>query len=152
MCEKTALPWLIVNHPIGHWVQIKPSGWQAPLIGRPFHHGVLDCYTLIVDYYAQTLNIALPDFRRPDRWWDAGGDLYRENFAAAGFSPVQMSALRPHDVILMTVASPVPNHAAIYLGDQVMLHHVQNRLSSRDMYGGWWLQNTTHYLRHKDIG
>ena len=75
----------------------------------------------------------------------------RAPLVAAGFAPVEMSALRPHDVILLRVAAPVPNHAAIYLGDQVMLHHLQGRLSSRDVYGGWWLQNTTHYLRHKDL-
>jgi cell wall-associated NlpC family hydrolase len=48
----------------------------------------------------------------------------------------------------MQVASPVPNHAAVYLGDGLILHHLQGRLSSRDVYGGYWQKVTTHALRH----
>ena len=151
MCETTGLPWLIVNHPLGHFVELQPSGWQAPLVGRPFHHGVLDCYTLVRDFYARELGIDLPDFRRPDRWWEQGGDLYRDNFVRAGFYPVEMSALARGDMIVMRVGSKVPNHAGVYLGDQVILHHVMDRLSSRDVYGGFWLLNTTHCMRHKGM-
>lgn len=151
-CERSGLPWLIVNHPLGHWTEIRPCGYRAPLVGRAFCHGVLDCYTLIRDYYAEQLGIALPDFARAERWWEKGGDLYRQHFAEAGFAAVETSALREHDVILMRVASPVPNHAAVYLGGQVMLHHLQGRLSSRDVYGGWYQLNTTQVLRHKGMG
>jgi hypothetical protein len=49
----------------------------------------------------------------------------------------------------MQVASPVPNHAAIYLDDGPILHHLQGRLSSRDVYGGYWQKITTHTLRHQ---
>ena len=48
----------------------------------------------------------------------------------------------------MQVASPVPNHAAVYLGDGLILHHLQGRLSSRDVYGGYWQKITTHILRY----
>jgi len=56
--------------------------------------------------------------------------------------------LKVGDCFLMQVASPVPNHAAIYLGDGLILHHLQGRLSSRDVYGGYWQKVTTHILRH----
>jgi hypothetical protein len=54
--------------------------------------------------------------------------------------------LKVGDCFLMQVASPVPNHAAVYLGDGLILHHLQGRLSSRDVYGGYWQKVTTHIL------
>ena len=35
------------------------------------------------------------------------------------------------------------------LGDGLILHHLQGRLSSRDVYGGYWQKITTHILRHR---
>ena len=49
----------------------------------------------------------------------------------------------------MQLESPVPNHAGIYLGDGVVLHHVQGRLSSRDVYGGYYQKVTAKVLKHE---
>lgn len=152
MCEAHGLPWLIVNFPTGNFHQFAPTGYKAPLVGRQYHHGVLDCYQIIKDYYAQELGIEIPHFERQDQWWINGQNLYLEGFEKAGF--VQMGDgdyrdIRKHDVLLIQVASPVPNHGAIYLGDGVILQHVANRLSSRDVYGGYWAKHTTHVLRHR---
>ena len=146
--EETKLPWVIVNHPVGHHTITEPSGYQAPMIGRPFVHGVLDCYSLIRDWYQRELGVVLPDGHpRADRWWEKGGDLYRENFAGAGFVEIDERDLQPGDVILMQNMARVPNHGAIYLGGNLILHHVMGRLSSRDVWGGAWRKNATHYLR-----
>jgi len=110
---------------------------------------VLDCYSLIRDWYAQERGIDLPDFTRFDEWWKRGENLYLDNFAGAGFHVVEPADMNLGDVLLMQVASPVPNHAAIYLGDGLILHHLQGRLSSRDVYGGYWQKITTHTLRHQ---
>jgi proteasome lid subunit RPN8/RPN11 len=153
MCERTGLPWLIVNYPTGAHQIITPSGWTPPLIGREFHHGVLDCYSLVRDYYA-TIGIVLPDFDRSDEWWVHGGDLYRQNFEAAGFVMVGDSMhhdLRANDGVLLQIASPVPNHAGVLLGNGHILQHCYGRLSSRDVYGGFWRDRTTHVLRHKSL-
>lgn len=148
-CERSGLPWLIVNHPVGHWRLIEPSGYRAPLIGRQFSHGVLDCYTLLRDYFL-TVGVVLQDFERSERWWEHGGDLYRQHFAEAGFEAVK-DGPREHDVLLMTIASRVPNHAAVYVGQQLILHHLQDRMSCRTVYGGWYRKNTTNILRHRDL-
>lgn len=150
-CEASGLPWLIVSHPAGTVEALVPGGYRAPLAGRQFVHGVHDCYSLIRDYYAWELGIALPDFERAERWWEHGGDLYRRGFAAAGFVPVQMSALRAHDVILMQIRAPVPNHGAVYLGEQKILQHLMTKLSGRTIYGGWYQRCTTHILRHQAL-
>lgn len=148
-CEKSGLPWLIVNWPTGAAHEFKPSGYKPPLYGREFAHGVLDCYTFVRDYYREILSIDLPDFARPDDWWLKGGNLYLDNFAAAGFERVDTP--QPHDVLLMMLAAQVPNHAAILLGDGCIAHHQMRRLSSRDVYGGWYRKITTHALRHRSM-
>lgn len=148
-CESTGIPWLIVNHPLGHYTETFPDGYKAPLVGRQFVHGVLDCYTLVRDYYA-SLGIELPDFERADRWWDNGGNLYAENFERAGFVRVD-DAPRAHDVFLMQVRSEVPNHAAVYLGDEYILHHLHGQLSSKDCYAGYWQKATVIHIRHRSM-
>jgi cell wall-associated NlpC family hydrolase len=50
----------------------------------------------------------------------------------------------------MHIVSPVPNHVAIYIGDNKILHHVQGRLSSRDVYGSYYQKVTAKILRHEN--
>jgi proteasome lid subunit RPN8/RPN11 len=158
-CEASGLPWWIVSiapdadgaPKAGELSCIEPSGYEAPLVGRPFHHGVLDCWTLCRDWYAREWRLVLPDPVRHDNWWDDGrSDLYTDNLAAAGFTPVDAKDISRGDLILMQIRSRnlVPNHAGIYLGDGLMLHHMYGRLSSRDVYGGYWVENTRLVARH----
>jgi proteasome lid subunit RPN8/RPN11 len=151
-CEKSNLPWLIVSYPSKSYKIIEPQGFKPPLIGRPFYHGILDCYTLVRDYYKETLNIQLNDFHRDDQWWDKGQDLYIDNFEAEGFVIIpDIKDLKVHDSMLMTIGSNIVNHAAVYIGDNMILQHCTNRLSSRDIYGGFWRKCTRHIVRHKSL-
>lgn len=167
-CEATGLPWVIVSVREGHFEelhQFAPTGWQAPLLGRQFFHGVLDCYTLVRDWYRWEAGIELLDFERADDWWNQGQDLYMQQFAQAGFSRIPDAAqILPGDVVLMAVRSPVANHAGIYLGSQplaeapglhpvpnAMLQHLYGRLSERVVYGGYWQECTRAVVRHKDM-
>jgi len=150
MCEYTKLPWLIVNYPIGTHHILMPSGYRAPIIGRSFVHGVLDCYTLCRDYYYEVCGIELPDYQREDNWWLKGDNLYLDNFESAGFIAVQ-DGPHAHDAVLMQIASPVPNHAGVIDTNGYLVHHCYGRLSSRDVYGGYWRHVTTHVLRHYSL-
>ena len=149
-CEASGLPWHIVSIPNATWAEVYPNGYKAPLVGREWSHGVLDCYAIIRDWYDQERGIKLPDFERHDDWWHHGGNLYLENYEKAGFRRVLNEPLEVGDVIIMQVQSPVPNHAAVYIGDDMILHHVQNRLSTRDIYGGYWRKNTSHIVRYEN--
>lgn len=147
-CEASGLPWHIVGIPNETWVSIKPTGYVAPLVGRVWSHGVLDCYSLVQDWFLMNRGVLLPSFPRFDEWWKRGENLYLDNFATVGFSAIDAADIETGDCFLMQVASPVPNHAAVYLGDGLILHHLQGRLSSRDVYGGYWQKITTHTLRY----
>lgn len=148
-CESSGLPWIIVNYPVGTVVQIEPSGYVAPLIGRTFHAGILDCYTLIRDYYKQELQIDLPEYERPHGWEDRGENLYGDNFAGAGF--VEVDTIEKHDVLLMKISASVIDHGAVYIGDNTILQHCTGHLSARSIYGGHWQKHTVKILRHKDL-
>ena len=150
-CEGSGLPWLIVNWPTAKIFEFEPSGFEAPLVGRSFHHGVLDCYSLVRDYFAREASIDIPDMARDPNWWLKGQDLYTENFEAFGFAEIDPAHLRRHDALLMQVGSPVINHAAVYIGDGMIMQHCAGRLSSRDVYGGGWRRATRKALRHKSL-
>ncbi|MBK3798645.1 hypothetical protein GAY33_05265 [Azospirillum brasilense] len=150
----TDVPWVLVETD-GTSVS-EPIVWGADtpppaLIGRPFVHGVTDCYALIRDHFATAHGLALPEFPRDDAWWTSGEDLYVENFGRAGFVEVPRETMRDSDVLLMAVRARVPNHAGIVVrGGALVLHHLQNRLSRREPLGPW-LRTVTHILRHKDL-
>ena len=148
-CEASGLPWWIIGIPSEHWEYLEPSGYIAPLVGRTWSHGVLDCYAIIRDWYKQELSIELPDFDRSDEWWKNGQNLYLDNILKVGFKPISIDDLKAGDVILMAIGSSVPNHGALYLGDGVILHHIQNRLSTREVFGGFYLKNATGYYRYE---
>jgi len=126
-----------------------------PLLERPFRHGVTDCWSLIRDWYRLEREILLPDFPRQDGWWneakgsDGNPDYYATRFAEAGFRQYASwragaALAQPGDVITFRIDPKikVAHHAAVYLGQGLMLHHYADsrqprRLSARDSVARW---------------
>jgi len=151
-CEASNKPWHILSWPLNHLYSWEPDGYEAPLIGRTFSHGVLDCVTLIRDFYKRELNIDFEVAFHQDAWWEKGENLYLDNYEEQGFIQIKdENDIRKYDVFLIKLVSSVPNHAAIYIGGDMILHHVYGRLSNRQLYGGYWRKHTTHHLRHKSL-
>lgn len=148
-CETSKLTWYVLATPGGELHRMEPSGFRAPLLERPFVHGVHDCYALVRDYYQEELGIELPDFARDDEWWEGDANLYVDNFVRAGFRVIEEPRL--HSVILMQLRATKPNHAAVFLGNMQMMHHLRGWLSSRTVYGGYWQKHTTHVLLHEAV-
>ena len=146
--SENKVPWVIVSYPDVDITVTYPKS-EPPLIGRRFVHGVDDCYGVVRDFYRKKLGIELTNYHRDDNWWEQGENLYLDNYEAEGFYEVSMDDLQYGDFILMQVLSNTVNHAAIYLGDGKILHHLYDRLSRVDIYGGYWLERTARTLRHK---
>lgn len=145
----------------------EPSNYKLPLIGRSYHHGLQDCYSIVRDYYFRELNISLNDYDRIDEWWtlEEHKSLYLDNFSKEGFVPVT-DGIRKHDVILFTLGRTFHvNHAGIFLGDGMLtsedspkvignslfIHHPYNKKSLREIYGNYWTARTTFVLRHESL-
>lgn len=104
---------------------------KQPLVGRGFRHGVSDCYSLIRDYYEEEFNEHLPEIKREWEWWRNGGDLYQDFLESAGFEYVNVgNNPRKGDICFFAIKSDVPNHAGIYLGNGLVLHHLSGRAGS----------------------
>lgn len=131
--------WLVCNNEIYKFRYIKP------LIGREFDHGQTDCLTLVRDAY-MLAGINLPDYERQDNWWRNGLNMYLDLLPQNGFERVDEP--QAGDIILVCLGSSVPNHAAIYVDNQYILHHCPKRLSKRDLYGGFWIKYTHSIWRH----
>jgi len=124
------------------------------LIGRPFEHGKTDCYTLIRDFFMDNYGISLTNYARPDNWWeDDSLDLYNDNYREEGFVPIEVrpQELRIADCFLMAVNSSKANHAAVYIGQGKILHHLYGKRSQVKMYGGIWRDMTVATLRNKNV-
>lgn len=150
-CERSGLPWTIVNPITEEFHVFEPSGYEAPLYGREYSFGVLDCYTFVQDFYRINYGIRLKDYKREDRFWEKGQNLYLDHAMDEGFYPIDMKDLKPGDVIIMNIGSDIGNHAAVYLGDNMMGHHLYHRLSSRDVYGGYYMKHTLKFVRHVEL-
>ena len=149
-CEDTGLPWIILSWPSNVFKEFTPTGFRAPLVGREYNHGAVDCYSIVRDYYRDALSLELPNYYRTDEWWLKGQNLYEEHFKENGFIEVN-DEIQVHDTFLMKLCSPVINHAAIYVGDGMILQHCQHLLSSKDMYGGFWQKMTVKRVRHRSL-
>ncbi|CAI2035093.1 C40 family peptidase [Serratia fonticola] len=147
-CDLSQLPWVIASWPEGDIRTIIPTEGVKPLLGRPFVHGIWDCYAIVRDWYRLESDIDLPNFDRSDGWWNRGENLYMQHYVEAGFIPA-VGDLQVGDVIIMQVRADEPNHAGVYLGDGVMLHHMYGQLSKHVPYDGYWQERTIITLRYR---
>ena len=160
-------PWIICALPDVEFQIHAPFGYKAPLVGRDFHHGWQDCYALIRDFYSRELNIELLNFERDDRWWESKNhaSLYLDNYEKAGF--YEVSEPQYGDMLICKVGrTEHPNHAVIWLGDNgalkseqteacigstLILHHLYERKSVREIFGQQWSERVVKIVRHRDV-
>lgn len=159
-CENSELPWMIMNirktiddedYTFSDINIITPNGFELPYLERPYVFGVLDCYTLVRDYYKREFGVKLKDVFRIENWWTKGYNLFEDSYKDVGFVDVQGDEFRVGDLLFLQIETDTPNHCAIYIGDDTILHHLYGRLSSTDVYSGYYRKHTSYHLRHKEL-
>ena len=148
-CEQSGLKWHIVNPKTETWGYCEPTGYKPPLIGRQWVWGVTDCWSLVRDYYKEQHNIQLLDYERPTTPQDfLDNPLFEQYAERTGFIELNKDEkLQKGDVLLMSILHPTLNHVAIFLGDEI-LHHLADRLSTREPYNEWLLKCTGKRYRY----
>lgn len=150
-CESSGLSWVIYSPGSNEWFSFEPTGFKAPLVGRQWVWAVTDCWTLARDWYQQH-GIFLPDWKRPITPEEfEKNPLFDDYWKEAGFFPVmERSEIQKGDGLLMQIEGNGLNHCGVYIGDQLVLHHIRGRLSSSDIYSEWLQKCTGRILRHYD--
>jgi len=150
-CDHSGVEWGIMSWPDGDFCTISPRG-DRELAGRRWVLGHADCWSLIMDYYRMEHGIIVRNYSVDREWWvDGKENLYDDNWQAEGFVEIDASGMRSGDMIMMRVQAPVTNHAAIYLGDNIMVHHMFGNLSARVPYGKYYRDRTVRVVRRKEL-
>jgi proteasome lid subunit RPN8/RPN11 len=152
-CKQSNLPWVMYCVGTGDWSYADPSGDQ-PYLGRQWHYGVSDCYALFRDFYRREFGIILDDFERGEdlEWASPGWSMFQDNVLQQGFVDIEEPSQKG-DMLLMQLQASSPNHAG-FLAEpdkNIFYHHLVDRLSQADIYGGYWTKNTVRVLRHKTL-
>ncbi|MDR3431039.1 MAG: C40 family peptidase [Rouxiella aceris] len=150
-CDHSGVEWGIMSWPDGDFCTFSPRG-DRELAGRRWVLGHADCWSLIMDYYRIEHGITVKNYSVDREWWvDSNENLYDDNWQAEGFVEIDASDMQPGDMIMMRVQASVTNHAAIYLGNNIMLHHMFGNLSARVPYGKYFRDRTVRVVRHKEL-
>lgn len=124
------------------------------LLNRPYVEGKDDCYGLVRDYYRMNYGFELPNYARPGDFAHAGLDLITGNLLEEGFRIVEvpLSNLDVGDGLLMQInGSPLVNHVAVYVGNNMILHHLYQGVSKEEDYSLRWKSRTVTVVRHPDV-
>ena len=148
-CEKSNLPWYIVNPKTEQWAYLEPCGYKAPILGRQWVWGITDCWSLVRDWYKEEKKIELRDWDRPVTLEDFNKDPMFEKCAwRTGFRKLRPDEkLENGDLLFMSILGNGLNHVAIFLNGDV-LHHLSDRLSCIEPYSEWLLKCTGGRYRY----
>ena len=150
-CENIGFPYFIysVNHK--SWNEIKPSGWKAPsLIGRTWIWGKQDCWNLVTDYFLDKKQINLKYWQRPKSIkYFCENPYFEKVLTGSGFIEVDKNKIQKNDVLLMEGSYQKLSHVALYLGNQLILHHEIKKLSCREFYDLKYIKATKKVYRYE---
>lgn len=124
------------------------------LEGRAFIWGEQDCFALIRDFYADNFGIVLTNYARPIDWQAGRDDLITNLYAREGFESFnrpKWGEVRPGDLLAMAIGDRRPNHLGVYVGDNLVLHHLRGQLSKTELLRGFHRNSTLLLLRHPQV-
>lgn len=164
-CESTDVPWLILalcknldddvdaDFRFSEMNVITPSGFEMPYVGRPYVFGVFDCWMLCRDYLKREFDVDINAnmHLHVPRWYEGSENILDDNYEHENLVRLAPGQEPQRGDIFFLQYGRMPDHCMVYEGDDRVLHHQVDRLSSRGIYGGAYKKHTTHHLRHKEL-
>lgn len=110
-----------------------PESYNNKYVGREFKIGINDCLTLVSDYYKNELNIILPKIKREDGWYKTNPNMFNESLSP-DFEKIPLEKAEKGNVIVFDMLkNGMPHHFGVYLGNDILLHHPRNKLSTIEL-------------------
>ena len=152
-CKASNVPWIALAVGLNQWHTMSPCG-SAPYIGRPWIYGIYDCYGLFRDFYKNEFGIVLDDFERGKalEWNSPEWRMFEKNVERQGFVEIEKLE-KKGDMILMQLQCQFVNHIGVLAepNANVFYHHLLDRLSEDNIYGGSWAKCTRRLMRHREL-
>lgn len=166
--ERLGLTCIVYNKQSNSFLAYSPNGYRIQYTGRPFLLGFADCLWLVKDYYCHDLNIHLcPELEvlknnvseeeynemASKRLMDEAEALrdkdnyLKKYFEYNGFR--QVSNLKKNDVLITrTQKFDFPIHCAIYLGEDKILHHPGDGISTIERLSNQYKKWVIYIMRN----
>jgi len=166
--ERLGLTCIVYNKQSDSFLTYSPNGYRIQYTGRPFLLGFADCLWLVKDYYCHDLNIHLcPELEvlensvsqeeyhemASKRLIDEAealrdkNDYLKKYFEYNGFR--QVSNLKKNDVLITrTQKFDFPIHCAIYLGEDKILHHPGDGISTIERLSNQYKKWVIYIMRN----
>ena len=158
IAEKSKIPFLLYSIKTDKFLEYRPSGKEIAYINRPQILGILDCVTLVEDYFCREFGIIIAPVVHKDRnnrnkhkiSYNKKTYRFLEKFyEKQNFRKVDN--LQKNDIILMrTFGIKCAIHVGIYLGNGQFLHH-PNTGSRIDTYNQFYKNRTVQIMRHANF-
>ena len=116
------------------------------LVGRQWLYGKFDCYTIVRDYY-KLLGIIMPDYERP-KDLITSKSIFLDQAKKCNFKQIDFEDRSKDDVLIMKLGTKNPMHAAIFLGDNTILHQKYESLSCTENYSVYYRRSTKAVFRY----
>lgn len=148
---------IIIAWPSGRAVLYLPISYKdnMPYEGRQYRLNASDCYRLAIDFYKREFNIDLNVYKADSSYLRFAMNARTYNtmlmqYAKNGFEIVASPQYGDGILISSVPNAKLPEHVAIYLGDDKILHHYSDKLSCVQPFSSYWRDRTIMYVRHKE--
>lgn len=141
---QTALPWVLVSDGLVRVFECRPK-----LLGRAFVYGQSDCCTL----YRDALHLCGVDIPESVRF-GLDEDIERQQIITHlkryGFRKVAADEIRPGYAAVFSIGGEA-NHIGMYIGQDTLLHHLTDRPSRKEHFGGYLKSRLHSVWRHPEF-
>lgn len=116
-----------------------------------FEIGKNDCFELVRNYFYKKFTIDIGDFTRDENWYKINPNSIIDEYENRGFIKINTyNNIQINDVIVFNIDN-IPSHMAIYLGNDLILHHPRKNRSEICEIGESLKKRICLIGRHKNL-